>query len=150
MDGPVSDVKEHDDARPKRDAAGRFVPGSSGNRAGRPVGSGVIAALREKLATNMEPVIGRLYDQALKGDSQAASLLLARVFPSLRPVDQPVSFSLPDGTQSDAARAVLRAVADGTLTPGQAGEILSAMAAAAKVVEVDELAKRVQALEGGS
>jgi hypothetical protein len=136
-----------DETKPTRNGKGQFVKGQSGNPGGKPVGAGTIGALRRKLAENAESVVGVLYQQALRGDTAAATLLLSRCFPVLRSVDEPVTFPMPDSAPSDQARAVLRAVAAGELTPQQAGAILAGMAAAARVIETDELERRLEALE---
>jgi hypothetical protein len=42
---------------------------------------------------------------------------------------------------------VLRAAATGDLSPGQAAQLMTALAAQAKLTETDELAARIAALE---
>ena len=85
---------------------------------------------------------------ALAGDVQAARLLLERALPPIKPVEQPQPLSLPDGTLTEQGRAVLAAVAAGELAPGQGAALLGAIGTLARVAEVDELARRIEVLEG--
>jgi len=48
---------------------------------------------------------------------------------------------------ADQGRAVLGAAGLGALAPGQAAQLLASLGALAKLVETDELAARVAALE---
>lgn len=133
--------------RPKRDASGRWVRGTTGNPKGRPVGSGVVFTVRQELKHNIRVLCDMLWKQAMAGDVGAARLLLDRAMPVLKPTDEVITFNLPDADIVTQARSVLQAVADGVITPSQAGEVLSSMSAVAKVVETFELEKRITELE---
>ena len=78
---------------------------------------------------------------------RAARALLDKALPNLRPVDQPQSLALPDGTLTDQGRAILAAVAGGELAPTQGAQLVAAIGQLARVSEIDELAARVAALE---
>ena len=106
--------------------------GESGNPRGRRPGSGEVAKLRSAIAEHVPTIIERLVAAALEGDTGAARLLLERVCPPLKATEEPAPLALPDGTLTEQGRAVLGAVAAGTL---------------ARVVEVDELERRLTALE---
>jgi hypothetical protein len=84
------------------------------------------------------------------GDTAAAGLLLSRLAPSLKPRDELIAVKLPDGDVLAQARAVVAAVADGQITPGDGKALLDGLAAVVKIQEITELAKRVEALEGKS
>lgn len=130
-----------------RGAGGRF---GKGNRAspGRPPGRGAVAELRDKLAQDLDKVIGVLRAQALTGDPQAIRILLDRVLPSLRPVEIPAVVTLPVGNSlTEQGRAVLAAVAVGDLAPGQGAALLASLGTLAKLTEADELTRRLEALE---
>jgi len=49
---------------------------------------------------------------------------------------------------TDKADAMLRAAANGVLAPGQAAQLISALGSMAQVSKIDELAKRIEKLEG--
>jgi len=124
-----------------------WKPGESGNPRGRPPGSGEIAALRAGIRARIPALIERLIDAALAGDTSAARLLLERVLPPMKPAEETAPLALPDGTLTDQGRAVLRAVADGELAPGQGAALLASLGTLAKVREGDELEARIAALE---
>ncbi len=103
---------------------GGFVPGVSGNPAGRPRGSRnkttlVIEALLEGQA---EALTQKAIERALAGDAVALRLCMDRIAPPRR--DRPTPFALPKLKEAadarDALAAVIRAAAEGELTPGEA------------------------------
>lgn len=123
-------------------------PGQSGNPAGRRRGSGKVAALRASIEANVPAILEALTAQALAGDSGAAKLLLERVLAPLKTEELPVRVDLPeDADLADTGRAVLAQAAAGQLSPTQAGALLSGLGTLARVVEVDEILRRVEALE---
>jgi hypothetical protein len=127
----------------------RFEPGQSGNPSGRPAGSGFAAKLRTAIEGDVSEIIEAVVDAAKGGDLTAAKLLLDRVFPALKPVDCPVT--IPRGhSLSDCGTSVLDNALGGMLTPDQADRLMSAISKQARVVEVDELVRRVEALESGT
>jgi hypothetical protein len=128
--------------------ATQWRPGQSGNPAGKPKGAGRFAALRESIANHVPEIIERLAPQAKEGDGLAARLLLERVYPAMKAVEQAQSIELPsEGTLTDKGNAVLSAVAAGYLAPSQGAALIGAIGSLARVAEIDELASRVAALE---
>ena len=132
----------------RKPPAAAWKPGQSGNPKGRPAGSGEVAKLRAAIAGQVPAILESLTAAALAGDVQAARLLLERTLPALKPAEQAQALHLPDGTLTDQGRAVLAAVAAGELAPGQGAALLGAIGTLARVAEVDELARRIEALEG--
>ena len=121
---------------------------SKGN--GRPKGSGAYrlelqAAVGED---KFRALVSHLFRLAMAGDMQAAGVLVGRLVPPLRSKDEPVSVDLPDGTPLDQARAIVAAVAGGTLTPQDGKALLDGLAAVVRIEEVTELTRRIEALEG--
>ena len=121
--------------------------GQSGNPRGRRPGSGEVAKLRAAIAEHVPTIIERLVAAALQGDTGAARLLLERVCPPLKAAEEAAPLALPDGTLTEQGRAVLGAVAAGELAPGQGAALLGAIGTLARVAEVDELERRLTALE---
>ncbi len=121
--------------------------GQSGNPRGRRPGSGEVAKLRAAIAQHVPTIIERLVAAALQGDTGAARLLLERVCPPLKAAEEAAPLALPDGTLTEQGRAVLGAVAAGELAPGQGAALLGAIGTLARVAEVDELERRLTALE---
>ena len=121
--------------------------GQSGNPRGRRPGSGEVAKLRAAIAEHVPTILERLVAAALQGDVSAARLLLERVCPPLKATEEAAPLALPDGTLTEQGRAVLGAVAAGELAPGQGAALLGAIGTLARVAEVDELERRLAALE---
>ena len=127
---------------------GRWAAGVSGNPKGKPAGSGELQRLRASIAGDVPDILAGLVTAAKAGDVQAARLILERVLPPMKPVEQPQALPLPEGgTLSAQGRAVLSAVAAGELAPGQGAQLLAAVGQLARLIEVDELAARITVLE---
>lgn len=131
---------------------GKFRPGQSGNLGGRPPGRrDRRAQLRELIDAEAAELVAVAVRAAKGGDLGALALLLSRAIAPLRPVADPVQFDMPAGASlADQARAVLAAVASGRLDPMTARSLIDAIAGAARVIETDELLRRIEALEGGT
>ena len=85
---------------------------------------------------------------AKAGDVQAARLILERVLPPIKAIEQAVELQLPDGgTLTAQGRAVLSAVAGGELAPSQGAALLGAIGTLARVTEIDEMEARLTKLE---
>ena len=126
---------------------GRWKPGESGNPAGKPSGSGELQKLRAAIGEHVPEIINQLVTAARGGDIQAARLILERVLPPVKAIEQAQAINLPNGTLTEQGRAVLAAVAAGELAPGQGAQLLTAIGTLGKVAELDELAARITALE---
>ena len=92
-------------------------------------------------------VLESVYQKALAGDMTAARMLLDRTLPNKRPEQERVEISHTGNIPSDAQN-VLRSVLDGEVSPDVGASLLSAMTSVLKAVEVEDLAKRIEALEG--
>jgi hypothetical protein len=127
---------------------GRWTPGVSGNPKGKKPGSGELQRLRATIASDVPEILAGLVTTAKAGDVQAARLILERVLPPVKAIEQAVELQLPDGgTLTAQGRAVLSAVAGGDLAPGQGAQLLAAIGNLARVTEIDELTNRITALE---
>jgi hypothetical protein len=131
-----------------RTSKGHFMKGTSGNPAGRPRSS-LSSVVRSRIEGHVDELIALLLGKAREGDVQAARTLLERVVPNLKPEEPAVQVDVPaDVGLADTGRAVIRAAIDGVLPPGQAAALVGAVGTVARVVEIDELIRRVEALEG--
>ena len=132
----------------KKRPPNQWQPGQTGNPKGRPPGQSEITRLRASLAGDVPEILAGLVTAAKGGDIQAARLILERVLPPIKAIEQAVALPLPeDGTLTSQGRAVLSAVASGELAPSQGAALLGAIGALARVTEIDELAARITALE---
>ncbi len=131
---------------------GQFRPGQSGNLKGRPKGSrDRRAQLRELIESEAAELVAVAVRAAKEGDLTAVALLLSRCISPLRPVAHAVQFDIPAGASlADQARAVLVAVASGRVDPMTGRSLIDAIAGAARVIETDELLRRIETLEGGT
>jgi hypothetical protein len=108
-----------------RGADGRFLPGSSGNPAGKKPGTRNRATiLREMLASGEDAKLARIViDKALAGDVVTARFLLDRLEP--KPRGRPIHLDLPEGESAAgdvvaAFNSTLHAMASGEITPDEA------------------------------
>jgi len=129
---------------------GRFKPGQSGNPAGKPKGAKNKATIFAKalLEGEAEVLTRKIIELAKAGDMQALKICLDRLYPPLRAQAAPIEVEIPaTDSMSDIANAFIRAAADGKLSPDVAAQMVSAVGALARVVEIDELKERLIALE---
>ncbi|VWX63188.1 conserved hypothetical protein [Burkholderiales bacterium 8X] len=125
-----------------------FKPGQSGNPAGRPKGASAATKLRQAIGDGVEEIIRKLAEQAKGGDVAAARLLLERVLPPVKASDEPIEIDIPEaGSLTEKGSAVLRAAANGLIPVSHASALMTAIGGLAKVAEVDDLARRIEALE---
>jgi hypothetical protein len=127
--------------------SGRWQPGLSGNPAGRKPGTGSVQQLRVQVELLIPEIIQVLAAKAREGDIGAARLLLERVVPALKPVEAPQALQIAEGDLSSQAKSIVALAASGEVSLAQASQLVSALGTVAKLIEVDELLKRVDALE---
>ena len=135
----------------------RFKPGESGNPGGRPsaglgkVRADLVTAWEGEPASNGKPAVPgireKLLEMARGGDMAAIRIVAERVCAPVKATEQAAPINLGEGSLSDQGRAIFRALGSGELASGQAAQLLQALGAMAKVIETDELAKRIEALE---
>lgn len=125
----------------------KWKPGQSGNPKGKPKGCGEVQKLRDAIGLHVPGIIKQLVEAARGGDVQAARLLLERVLPPMKAVEQAAPLTLPDGSLTEQGRAVLEAVGAGELAPGQGAQLITAIGTLARVAEIDELEQRIRNLE---
>ncbi len=131
-----------------RTSKGRFVAGHSGNPLGRPRTS-LSGRVRERIAEHVDELVDMLLTRARQGDVAAAKTLLERVAPPLRPEEPAVRVDVPaEASLTDTGRAVIDAAVAGIVPPAQAAALVGAVGAVARVVETDELVRRIGVLEG--
>ena len=102
--------------------------------------------LRYKLTCHLPAILKTLTDAAKDGDIQAAKLILERTLPALKSAAETLTLPGAD-TPASQGRTVLGACAQGDITPDEAATLMQALAAQGRLVEVEDLAQRVAALE---
>lgn len=123
----------------ERDSKGRFRPGSSGNRKGRPVGAAarVLQDLRRWAESCGLP---QMQAAAEAGDMEALKTLVLLALPKQKPVALPIP--LPGGPDG-----VLAALSKGEIDPDTARTAMGVYLDRAKIAELEEIEKRLAALE---
>ena len=135
----------------RKQRATRFQPGRSGNPQGRPPGSRnkTTRAIDALFDGEAEALTRKAIELAKAGDLVALRLCLDRICPPRK--DRPVPFALPElRTAEDAklaASALLKAVADGDLSPSEASEIGRLLDSYTRILEREEFEKRLIRLE---
>jgi len=128
-----------------------FLPGQSGNPAGRPRGSRnkKTLMLEALLDDESEALMRRVIGLAKMGDDVAMRLVFARMLPPRR--ERPVPLELPRiESEADARRAsadVIEALSAGEVSPQEAEHVLRAIGAAAIVMQSSELGERMKWLQ---
>jgi hypothetical protein len=135
-----------------RNGLGRPFQAGNKHGKGRPVGSRNKAtiALEALLDGEGEAMIRKAIELALGGSESALRLCLDRLIPPCR--ERSVRLRLPSdittahGT-SRAAGAVMKALAQGDITPGEAVQIASVLEVRRKAIDTQELENRITELE---
>ena len=129
---------------------GRWKAGESGSPAGKKPETDAAAKSRASMAAHVSALVTALLERAMAGDLGAARPLLGRTIAPLKAVEQSAPLALPGGSLAEQGRAVIAAVALGELASGQGAALLTSIGTFAKPIEVDELPRRIDALEACS
>jgi hypothetical protein len=103
--------------------------------------------LRAQVELLLPEIIQVLATKVRAGDIGAARLLLERVMPPIKPVEAPQALQISGGDLSNQAKSIVALAASGEVSVGSAAQLVSALSTVAKLIEVDDLLKRVDALE---
>ncbi|WP_059723608.1 DUF5681 domain-containing protein [Burkholderia cenocepacia] len=126
----------------------RFRKGESGNPAGKPKGArDKRTALRELLQPHAADLVQKAVELALAGDTAALRICIDRCIPAVKAKDEPINIAGLTGSLANQGKTVVAAMAAGTITPDEAAAVMAVISAQAKIVEADELEKRIAALE---
>ena len=129
----------------------KFVPGQSGNPAGKAKGTRnkTTLAIEALLEGEADAITRKAIEMAKAGDGPALRMCLDRLAPPRK--DSPVCFDLPPiKSVADAVKAssaLLSAVAGGDVTPDEAARIMSLLTSHKVLVETGEFERRLEILE---
>jgi len=124
----------------------KFKPGVSGNPTGRPKGQHPAHKLRNAIVESMPQIIENLVNLAKNGDVQAAKVLLDRVCPTLKPQAMPISLPV-NGSLAEQGGEIIKATMSGQIPPDIGSQLITALTHQAKIVEIDDVIKRLEVLE---
>ena len=128
-----------------------FSPGISGNPTGRPRGNTSSLIIKEALAAVFEDgesgLIKNICESAKAGDIQAATILINRLYPALKPVQEVTPFTLAGDNPAEQAQSVLAAVAGGQIPVEIGVQLIAAISQTLQIMEVTELAERLEQIE---
>jgi hypothetical protein len=146
MDG----ADQHEPASDPGRRNGKWLPGVSGNPAGRKPGTtNRRTALDAQVAVHGPAIMDVVIEAALKGDLVAANIALARIAPPLRSRAERVTFELdPALGFAEQAQQVITAVATGVVDPATGKLLVECLTAAAGLRTIDEFEFRLARLEG--
>lgn len=130
----------------ERQASGKWRKGVSGNPAGRPRAAST--QLRHALAEHGTDVVERVVKAAMDGDMTAARIVIDRLLPPLKAQPAPIHVDLDgaDGLAGVSRRLVDEAAA-GRVPADVASQLVTALGQVARITEIDELERRLAALE---
>lgn len=126
--------------------------GPSPNPSGRPPGLPDKRLLAtQSMLEEMRAIVAVLIAKALEGDTNAASIVLAKTLPSIKAQAEKVQFSFSaDAPISDQVAQVLDAIAAGAIAPDVGRLIIDSIKSLSDVRATEELAARIEALEAAS
>lgn len=128
-----------------------FEQGKSGNPNGRPRGNTSSLIIKEALAEVFEDgengLIKNICESAKSGDIQAATILINRLYPALKPIQEVTPFTLAGNSPAEQAQSVLAAVAGGQIPPEIGVQLIAAIGQTLQIIETTELAKRLEDIE---
>lgn len=129
-----------------------WQPGVSGNPRGRPPGRPDKRLLATTaMLDEMRAIVSVLIGKALEGDTNAASIVLAKTLPSIKAQAEKVSFDF-DATApiSDQVAQVLDAIAAGAVAPDVGRLIIDSIKSLSDIRATEELSARIEALEAAT
>ena len=125
------------------------MAGQSGNPQGRQPEA---EKVRELLEPRRDELVSQAVQLALQGDATAIRLCLDRLAPPPKAQAPPVEVPglAEAGTLTEKANTIMAAVGSGTIPPDTGERLLAALGNYAKALELDELERRISALEEGN
>jgi hypothetical protein len=123
-----------------------FLPGQSGNPAGKPKGTRHRATMlaEQLLDGEAEAMLRAVIEKAKQGDMVALRLCLDRIIPARR--DRPVQFAIPALNSADDASKAMAAIT-AAVASGEAAELSRVIEAYVKAIETSEIERRLKILE---
>lgn len=129
----------------------QFKKGQSGNPNGKPKGAKNKSTLAAEalLEGSLEKICRRIEEEAVKGNMQAAKMVLERFLPPRK--DRLIRLDLPEIKNTRdilvASNAIIAAVCRGEISPSEGEALSRAIATHAQAIENQDLEQRLEAIE---
>jgi Family of unknown function (DUF5681) len=123
-----------------------FKKGLSGNPSGRPVGLTAATKIRKDIEKAWPDILKKIIEQAKGGDMAACKILLDKICPNLRSQALPITLAI-DGGLVEQGNEIIKATMNGQIPPDIGSQLITALAHQSKIIEIEELTKRIEALE---
>lgn len=125
-----------------------FESGQSGNPSGRPKGiKDRRTELRGMLLESAPELVAKAVEMARNGDATALRICMDRLLPPAKAKDDPAPLEGLTDSLADNSRTIVRAMAEGQVTPEEAATMLSALASQVRIIEASEIEARIRKLE---
>jgi hypothetical protein len=124
-----------------------YEKGQSGNPKGRPAGHTSGAKLRKAIEAKSTAILKAVIEAAISGDIAACKILLDRICPTLKPQAIPVTVGLGN-TLMDTGNNIIASILAGQIPPDVGAALITALANQGKLIELQEIMSRLEALEG--
>lgn len=123
-----------------------YRKGESGNPAGRPKGQTPGAQIRKAIEERKDKILQAVIDAAIGGDMTACKMLLDRITPTLKPQTVPITLPVNESLTAQG-NEIIKATMTGQIPPDIGSQLITALTHQVKIIEIDELVKRIDALE---
>jgi hypothetical protein len=125
----------------------KFQPGQSGNPAGRAKGKPLkVTELRKAIEAKADDILQAVINAAILGDMTACKMLLDRITPTLKPQALPINLPVME-TLPEQGDEIIKAAVSGQIPPDIGSQLITALAAQGKLIELQELAERLSRIE---
>lgn len=114
--------------------------------AGRPAGKPPGAKLRRAIEAQSDGILKSVIDAAIAEDMTACKMLLDRITPALKPIAQPICLPVND-TLAGQGSEIIKATMTGAIPPDVGSMLITALANQSKIIELEEITQRIEALE---
>jgi hypothetical protein len=105
-----------------------------------------VTELRASIDLRAQDILQAVINAAILGDMTACKMLLDRISPTLKSEAQTINLPVKQ-TVLEQSNEIILGIMSGKLAPDVGAGLINALAAQAKIIETDDLAKRVEALE---
>lgn len=122
-----------------------FKPGQSGNPTGRKPGT--LNKKLELLRSNDKKLQAKVLDMAMEGDVAALKIIADRLWPRIRAQAAAIQIDAVGEGIAEQGRKIIDAALSGEVTPDVLRDLLMALYAHGRLIEMTELESRLRQLE---